>query len=126
MLDEELSEFQNDFHYDEELFDKIKKDSIQEFSLLELLLIDLTFRITNAPVFIEDRNERYNFLIRHLTDVEEVVANKLEYLSERELKYAKAVSTIIQSQLSLIKNKYDFSYDLPNDLEGFGEVFMSK
>lgn len=126
MLDEELSEFQNDFHYDEELFNKIKKDGIQEFSLLELELIDLVYRVTNSLLYIEDKTERYNYLKKHLLDVEEVVDNKLPYLSDRELKYAKAVSTIIRYHLRLRGKNFDLAYGIPNDIEGFGEVFMSK
>ena len=125
MIDE-LSEFQNDFHYDEELFNKIKKDGIQEFSLLELELIDLIYRVTNSLLYIEDKTERYNYLNKHLLDVEEVVENKLPYLSDRELKYAKAVSTIIRYHLRLRSKNIDLSYGIPNDIEGFGEVFMSK
>lgn len=125
MLDE-LPELQREFYYDEELFDKIKKDGIQEYSLLELELIDLAYRVTNAYLYIEDKTDRYNFLNKHLIDVEEVVANKSKYLSERELKYAKAASTIICSQLSYIKGRCDSTYGLPNDIEGFGEVFIHK
>ena len=126
MLDEELSEFQNGFQYDEELFNKIKKDGIQEFSLLELELIDLIYRVTNSLLYIEDKTERYNYLNKHLLDVEEVVDNKLPYLSDRELKYAKAVSTIIRYHLRLRGENFDLTYGIPNDIEGFGEVFMSK
>ena len=84
MLDE-IPELQREFYYDEELFDKIKKDGIQEFSLLELELIDLAYRVTNAYLYIEDKTERYTYLNKHLLDVEEVVDNKSKYLSEREL-----------------------------------------
>lgn len=127
----ELSEFQ----YDEELFNRIKKDGIQEFSLIELELIDLTYRVTNAPLYIVDNDERYNYLIQHLTDIKEVVTNKLKHLSERELKYAKTASALIITQLLFfndirdignnnnIKDNVSFLHGLPNDIEGFGECF---
>ena len=127
----ELSEFQ----YDEELFNRIKKDGIQEFSLLELELIDLTYRVTNAPLYIVDNDERYNYLSQHLTDIKEVVTNKLKHLSERELKYAKTASVLIITQLLFfndirdignnnnIKDNVSFLHGLPNDIEGFGECF---
>lgn len=125
MLDE-IPELQREFYYDDELFDKIKKDGIQEFSLLELELIDLIYRVTNSLLYIEDKTERYNYLNKHLLDVEEVVANKLPYLSDRELKYAKAVSTIIHYHLRLRSKNFDLSYGIPNDIEGFGELFTDE
>ena len=126
MIDEELSEFQNGFQYDEELFNKIKKDGIQEFSLLELELIDLVYRVTNSLLYIENKTERYNYLNKHLLDVEGVVDNKLPYLSDRELKYAKAVSTIIRYHLRLRGKNFDLTYGIPNDIEGFGELFTGE
>ena len=116
MLDEELIEFQNGFQYDEELFNKIKKDGIQEFSLLELELIDLVYRVTNSLLYIENKTERYNYLNKHLLDVEEVVDNKLPYLSDRDVKYAKAVSTIILYHLRLRGKNFDLTYGIPNDI----------
>ena len=94
------------------------------YSLPHILI--LIYRVTNSLLYIEDKTERYNYLNKHLLDVEEVVDNKLPYLSDRELKYAKAVSTIIRYHLRLRGENFDLTYGIPNDIEGFGEVFMSK
>ena len=74
-----VSEFQNGFEYDEELFDKIKKDGIQEFSLIELELIDLTYRVTNAPLYIVDNDENEidsnNLFLEDTVDLTDVVVD---------------------------------------------------
>lgn len=115
-----------EFRYDEDLFERIQKDGIQEFTLLELEFIDLAFKITNAPIFIEDRDERYEYLIRQLTNINKLISDNIFYLSKRELYYAKAVSVLVKSQLTFINEDFNLSYGLPNDIEGFGEMFMSK